>query len=50
MEKEEPLSQGFLLTCLQSLGEMGQTYRVALRALEVIISLRNDWQKGGFDV
>jgi hypothetical protein len=50
VEKEEPLSQGFLLTCLQSLGEMGQTYRVALRALEIIISLRNNWQNDAFDL
>lgn len=37
-------AQEFLLTCLQALGEMGQTYRSASRALEVITSLRSNWR------
>ncbi|OAP58401.1 hypothetical protein AYL99_07491 [Fonsecaea erecta] len=35
--------QGFL-TCIQSLGEMGQTYKSASRALDVITSLGQSWQ------
>ena len=37
-------AQGHLLTCMQALGEMGQTFRSASRALEIITSLRHDWQ------
>jgi hypothetical protein len=37
-------AQEFLLTCIQALGEMGQTYRNASRALEIVTSLRSDWQ------
>jgi hypothetical protein len=42
--KDEPRAQEFLLNCLQALGEMGQTYRTALRALEVVVALRNSWR------
>ncbi|OQV00816.1 Fungal specific transcription factor domain-containing protein [Cladophialophora immunda] len=39
--------QGFL-TCIQSLGEMGQTYKSASRALDVITSLGQSWQNDAF--
>lgn len=37
-------AQDMLLVCMQALGEMGQTYRSASRALEVISQVRNDWR------
>ena len=42
--KEGKGAQELLLTCMQALGEMGQTYRSASRALEMVTSLRNDWR------
>ncbi|OAL40265.1 hypothetical protein AYO20_00685 [Fonsecaea nubica] len=37
-------AQGYFSTCIQALGEMGQTYKSALRALDVLLSLRQNWQ------
>lgn len=37
-------AQELLLICMQALGEMGQTYRSASRALEVVTTLRNEWR------
>jgi hypothetical protein len=36
------------LTCIQALGEMGQTYKSASRALEMVTSLRQSWQHDPF--
>ncbi|EXJ84397.1 hypothetical protein A1O3_05064 [Capronia epimyces CBS 606.96] len=41
-------AQKNLLTCIQSLGEMGQTYKSASRALDVVTSLRQTWQEDPF--
>jgi hypothetical protein len=48
--KEEPAAQEFLLNCLQAPSEMGQTYRTAVRALEIIVLLRNNWCKTALSV
>ncbi|KAK7885116.1 hypothetical protein LTR67_010607 [Exophiala xenobiotica] len=37
-------AQRSLLTCMQALGEMGQTFKSASRALEILSSLRHKWQ------
>lgn len=36
-------TQSYFSTCIQALGEMGQTYKSALRALDVLLSLRQNW-------
>ena len=41
-------AQKDLLTCIQALGEMGQTYKSASRALDVVTSLRQSWQDDTF--
>lgn len=41
-------AQQDLLTCIQALGEMGQTYKSASRALDVVTALRQSWQDDGF--
>ncbi|EHY53079.1 hypothetical protein HRR83_006080 [Exophiala dermatitidis] len=41
-------AQTNLLTCIQALGEMGQTYKSASRALDVVTSLRQSWQNDAF--
>lgn len=41
-------AQRDFLTCLQALGEMGQTYKSASRALDVVTSLRQSWQDDTF--
>jgi len=41
-------AQELLLICIQALAEMGQTYRTSSRALEVVTSLRRDWQTETF--
>ncbi|KAK5204078.1 hypothetical protein LTS03_009873 [Exophiala xenobiotica] len=41
-------AQKHFLTCIQALGEMGQTYKSASRGLDVITSLRQSWQDDTF--
>ena len=41
---ENKEAQKCLLTCIHALGEMGQTYKSASRALDVVTSLRQSWQ------
>lgn len=41
-------AQRHFLTCIQALGEMGQTYKSASRGLDVITSLRQTWQDDAF--
>ena len=41
---ETKRAQQDLLTCIQALGEMGQTYKSASRALDVVTALRQSWQ------
>jgi Fungal specific transcription factor domain len=41
---ENKEAQRCLLTCIHALGEMGQTYKSASRALDVVTSLRQSWQ------
>jgi hypothetical protein len=41
-------AQELLLICIQALAEMGQMYRTSSRALEVVTSLRRDWQTETF--
>lgn len=41
-------AQKNLLTCIQALGEMGQTYKSASRALDVVTSLKQSWQEDAF--
>ena len=41
-------AQENLLTCIQALGEMGQTYKSASRALDVVTSVRQSWQDDVF--
>jgi hypothetical protein len=45
---ERMKAQESLLTCVQALGEMSQTYKSASRSLEVLTSLRQCWQPGIF--
>jgi hypothetical protein len=42
-ESKDAAQRNFL-TCIQALGEMGQTYKSASRALDVVTSLRQSWQ------
>ncbi|OAL33724.1 hypothetical protein AYO20_07062 [Fonsecaea nubica] len=42
---ENQKAQQSFVTCIQSLGEMGQTYKSASRALDVITSLGQSWQQ-----
>jgi hypothetical protein len=37
-------AQELLLICIRSFAEMGQSYKMASRFLEVVTSLRRDWQ------
>jgi hypothetical protein len=37
-------AQASFLTCVQALGEMGQTFKSASRALDVVTSLRRSWR------
>jgi hypothetical protein len=46
--RERSEAQADFLTCIQALGEMGQTYKSASRALDVVTSLRQSWQDDGF--
>lgn len=41
---ENKTAQSSFLTCIQALGEMGQTFKSASRALEVVTSLRQSWR------
>ena len=41
---ENKTAQSSFLTCIQALGEMGQTFKSASRALEVVTSLRQAWR------
>lgn len=41
---ENKTAQSSFLTCIQALGEMGQTFNSASRALEVVTSLRQSWR------
>lgn len=41
---DDPEARGYFSTCIQALGEMGQTYKSALRAMDVLLSLRQNWQ------
>jgi len=45
---ESKEAQHYFLTCIQALGEMGQTYKSASRALDVVTSLRQNWQHDAF--
>lgn len=45
---ENKTAQRNFLTCIQALGEMGQTYKSASRALDVVTSLRQSWQDDAF--
>lgn len=42
--QEGNTAQESLVICLQALGEMGQTYRSASRALEAVASLKDSWR------
>ncbi len=42
--QESKEAQKCLLTCMSALGELGQTYKSASRALDVVTSLRQSWQ------
>lgn len=46
--RESKDAQSDFLTCIQALGEMGQTYKSASRALDVVTSLRQSWQHDNF--
>ncbi|KAH8817158.1 fungal-specific transcription factor domain-containing protein [Xylogone sp. PMI_703] len=46
--RENKDAQADFLTCIQALGEMGQTYKSASRALDVVTSLRQSWQHDTF--
>jgi hypothetical protein len=41
---ENQKAQTSFLTCIQALGEMGQTFKSASRALDVVTSLRQSWR------
>ena len=41
---ENKKAQASFLTCIQALGEMGQTFKSASRALEVVTSLQQSWR------
>ena len=41
---ENSKAQASFLTCIQALGEMGQTFKSASRALDVVTSLRQSWR------
>jgi hypothetical protein len=42
--KEAKSAQEHLFTCVQALGEMGQTFNSSSRGLEIMTSLRHEWQ------
>lgn len=42
--EENRMAQASFLTCVQALGEMGQTFKSASRALDVVTSLRQSWR------
>ncbi|RDL30011.1 uncharacterized protein BP5553_10638 [Venustampulla echinocandica] len=46
--QENKDAQSDIMTCMQALGEMGQTYKSASRALDVVTSLRQSWQHDTF--
>ncbi|KPI36587.1 Nitrogen assimilation transcription factor nit-4 [Cyphellophora attinorum] len=43
-QREDQKAQASFLTCVQALGEMGQTFKSASRALDVVTSLRRSWR------
>jgi len=43
--QDKRLAQNCLLICIQSLGELGQSYLGASRALEIINHMRVNWKK-----